>query len=224
LLAGLDVECARGLVTQQQFRALDEPARHRDTLLLATGELRGEVVHAVRQAHTGESLSGALVGIGPGELGQKRDIFMRSERRNKIVELEHEAHRFAAVCRAGVVVHTGQRCAEGLECSRRRRLQNADQVEQRRLSGARWPKQYDELAHGNLERYAAQRLDLRMSGTIDLGQVRSLDRDSGCHSTHDITFQKHVSHLIAELRLFQHTPTRIRLRPGRSVHALRCTM
>ena len=49
-LAGLVVERAGGLVAQQHVGALGDGARDGDALLLAAGELRGEVVEPLAQA------------------------------------------------------------------------------------------------------------------------------------------------------------------------------
>ena len=54
LLAGLIVEGTRGLVAQQELGVLGEGARDGYALLLAAGELGGEVVHACFEAYFGK--------------------------------------------------------------------------------------------------------------------------------------------------------------------------
>jgi hypothetical protein len=59
---GARVERARGLVAEQEARRVDERARDRDALLLATRELRGLVVRPIAEADAPGATS--LMGSG----------------------------------------------------------------------------------------------------------------------------------------------------------------
>ena len=95
LLAGAVVEGSRGLVAQQDLRVLRDGAGDGHALLLAAGELRREVVHAVAQAHGGEYLDGVRGVVH--DLGRELDVLLGREVRDQVIELENEADVGAAV-------------------------------------------------------------------------------------------------------------------------------
>ena len=74
---GLGIEVAGRLVGQQQRRVVDERARHRDALLLAAGELVGEVVQLGRQAGEAQDvgdLRADLLARAAGDLQRVGDV------------------------------------------------------------------------------------------------------------------------------------------------------
>ena len=73
----LGVEVAGRLVGQQQRRVVDERARDRDALLLAAGELVGEVVQLRGEAGEAQDvrhLGADLVARAAGDLQRVRDV------------------------------------------------------------------------------------------------------------------------------------------------------
>src|SRR6185295_15941495 len=98
--------------------ALDDGTRDRHALLLATGELRREMIQSLREPHPVERLL-RLHRIARN-LGDQRDVLAHGEARNEIVELEHEADVIAPVARelgltrfAEIVIAPGRRATRG---------------------------------------------------------------------------------------------------------------
>ena len=87
--AGGDVERAGGLVAEQHVRPLGDGAGDGHALLLAAGELRREVVHAVAEADQRQRLLGRHRVVG--DLGDQGDVLARGEAGDQVVELEDEA-------------------------------------------------------------------------------------------------------------------------------------
>ena len=117
-LARFVIERARGLVAQQKLRVFGDGARDSHTLLLAARELRGEVVHAMREPHLGQHV-GRLKRIA-ANLARELHVFERGKVLNQVIELENEADVVTAVIGellfvelvdARAVEHNGTRCA-----------------------------------------------------------------------------------------------------------------
>ena len=103
LLARAVVEGARRLVAQEQLRVLREGARDGNALLLAAGELRGEVVRALREPHLRKHVRRRQ--RVAADLARQLHVLQRGEVLDQVVELEHEAHVVAAVPRQLAFAH-----------------------------------------------------------------------------------------------------------------------
>ena len=80
-LAAAGIECAGGLVGQDDFTAVHQRAGNRHALLLAAGELVGAVIFLAFQAQVGQQLSSAFIPlflIHAGIHGGQRHIFARA--------------------------------------------------------------------------------------------------------------------------------------------------
>ncbi len=104
--AGRNVQCARGLVAEQDVGALCDRARDRHALLLAAGHLGGKVIHAIPQADDSERLAGGH--RISGDLGNQRDVLLGGQAGDEVVELEHEPHMPAAVAGARGIVRPAE--------------------------------------------------------------------------------------------------------------------
>jgi len=105
--------------------------------------------------------------------------FFCGQHRHQVVELEHEADVAAAPVRELAAVHAVQALAFDLDLARRRRVEAADEIEQRGLARARRPHQRDEVALGDVEVDAVQHFDLLRSALVGLGE--SAGGDQCCH-------------------------------------------
>ena len=104
---GGGVEVAGGLVGEQDARVVDEGARDGDALLLAAGELRGGVVHALFEADEADELERAAADLGVGQrrvvVGRRHhDVLERRGARQQVEVLKDEAD--AVVAQAGALV------------------------------------------------------------------------------------------------------------------------
>ena len=86
------VEVARGLVGEDDGRGVHEGAGDGDALLLTSGELAGEVVHAPVEPEGVRELSKPVLVHGAAvEEGGQRDVLPGAEDRDQVVELVDEA-------------------------------------------------------------------------------------------------------------------------------------
>ena len=161
--ARLEVECARGLVAEKEIGALRHRSRHRDALLLATGELRGKVVESISESDEPERIAGIHGVIG--DLGDQCDVLARGETGNQVVELEDEADVQTTVRRELVRIGAGEILAAIRDLTRRAYIQSAKDVEQRRLAATGCAEQDDQLAFGQRDVDTTQSRDLDPSGS-----------------------------------------------------------
>jgi hypothetical protein len=96
-LGGRAVEVTRRFVAEEQRRIPDERPGERGALLLAAGELRGTVIEAIGQPHTGEQLARSCAvarRIGrarPGDERRRQHVLEHRALRQEGMVLEHEA-------------------------------------------------------------------------------------------------------------------------------------
>ena len=157
LHARLGVEGAGGLVGQQDFGVVDEGARDGDALHLATRHLRGLLVDVVGQADASQGIEGALTSFGAGDARQGQgqlDIGQDALVRDQVVGLEDEPDAVVSVRVpvARLVILRGD--AVDHEVAALEAVQASDDVEHRRLAGARLAQHGDKFVvaegHGDL--------------------------------------------------------------------------
>ena len=98
-LAGAEVEVAGRLVAEDQLRRLGKRASHGDALLLAAGELGGEVAGPLGESDLGEELGGVeirAVAVALGELEGEADVLLGGQGGDEVEELEDEADVLAS--------------------------------------------------------------------------------------------------------------------------------
>ena len=166
------VEVARGLVADQQRRAVDHSAGNGHALLLATGKLVGQRVHLIGQTdqtqHLGHLAANDALGLANALQG-KRHVFVGGFLRQELKVLEHGANltaqeRNLAVLDLHEVLAGDQNAAaRGLDVAVERR-------QQRGLTRAGVTDQKDELARIDLDVDVVERglVGLRR---VDLGDV-----------------------------------------------------
>ena len=171
---GARVEVAGRLVGEQQRRMVDEGAGDREPLLLAAGELVGEVRDLVGEADEAErvgDLPADLRARGADHLEGVGDVVVDVPAREQLEVLEDGADpaaqvRDLRVGELGDVAAGDQDLALG-------RIQLADQkLDQGRLAAAGRPDQEDELASVDPE---ADPLERDVPAGVDLGGLPQLD-------------------------------------------------
>ena len=88
------IQIAGGLVGQNDFRIVDQGARDAHPLLLAAGELGGQMPGAVFQAHVGQRRERLLLVGHAVKVLRQHDVFERGQVRNQVELLEDEADFF----------------------------------------------------------------------------------------------------------------------------------
>src|SRR6188508_106295 len=154
LVARLPVEITRRLVAEQQRRVRHDRARDADALLLAAGELARPVLRAILQADEAQGRLDALAPLAAREPRQQQrqlDVALGREHRQQVVHLEDEADVVRAPACERAVAHRIDALACDLERAAARPVEAADQVQQRRLAGARRPHQREEVAFADVE-------------------------------------------------------------------------
>src|SRR5690606_21791924 len=103
-------------------------------------------------------------------------VLQRGRPAEQVEALEDEAHIHAPEERALVGVHATDLGAAEQVTARCRRIQATKDVHARRLARAARSHHRDELARVDTQIHAAQRPDLRLAFTVDLGDSRQLDQ------------------------------------------------
>ena len=108
LPTGAGVQCAGGLVSQDDRRAARQGPGDGHPLLLAAGELGGQVPALVRQPYPLERGHGSLLplrGVHPGIEQGELHVFQHVQLGDQVILLEDEAQHFVADLGLLVVVH-----------------------------------------------------------------------------------------------------------------------
>ncbi|GJE44510.1 hypothetical protein AEGHOMDF_3698 [Methylobacterium soli] len=156
------VEIAGGLVGQQQARPVGDRPRDGDALLLAARQLRRPVHQPVLEAEEAQKLGGAaprLLAREPADELGHHHVLLRRELGQQVVELVDEAHLLAAQARALGVAHRRGGLAADIYLAPVRPLQQAGDVQERRLAGTRRGHEGHQLAGPDRQVGAAQDLE-----------------------------------------------------------------
>jgi hypothetical protein len=124
------------------------------------------MVETVAEADQRESVLG-LDGV-VRDVGDERDVFAGRQARNQVVELKDEAHVMAPIVGELVLAGVRQLVVAEPHPARRRHVQSAEDVEQRRFAAAGYAKKRQELARGEREVHAVERVDVHFSHSVGL--------------------------------------------------------
>ena len=116
---------------------------------------------------------------GAGERQRERDVLPRGQHRDEVVRLEDEAELVAPERREPLVVEVGQLLAGDDDRAGRRAVESGEQVHQRGLAGPGGPHDRGELAGGELEADAPQRVDRGLPLPVGAVQLCGGDDRSG---------------------------------------------
>src|SRR5690606_927428 len=105
----------------------------------------------------------------------ERDVLSSGKACDQIVELEHEADVAAPIQRQLPVGRMGELPAAEEQPPVRRSVEAAENIEEGGLAASGGAEQHDELALGQLEVDAAQRMHGRVSRAVDLRQPLRLE-------------------------------------------------
>jgi hypothetical protein len=147
--AAFAVECAGGLVRQDDPAAIHQGARNRDALLLTAGKLAGPMAQPVAQSKRTQQRLGACFACSrtePGIDGGNLDVLFRCCAREQVVALEHKAESFAAQPGEGVGIELRYVMAGETVTAARRPVEAAEKVHQRRLARTGCTHDGDEFA------------------------------------------------------------------------------
>ena len=175
--ARLTVQCAGGLVGQQDVGVVDEGAGDGHALHLAARHLGGALVELVPEAHLPQRLGGTAAALsarhardGQGQFDVGEDGLVRDE----VIALEHEADGVVAV---GVPVPVGVAAggdAVDDELAVVVAVEAADDVEQRGLARAAGAEDGDEFAVAQVEADPVERCLCQIAGGVFLFDIDKL--------------------------------------------------
>src|ERR1700730_100609 len=120
---------------------IDQRARNRHALLLASGTLRRQVCHAATQPHAAQSLGGLLLVRNAVEILGQHDVLQRIQIGHQMELLKHEADLFRAVAHQIVLAKLGQIHVVDQRISGSQRVQPTQYVDQRGLARTGRPHQ-----------------------------------------------------------------------------------
>ncbi len=170
------VEIAGGLVRENQFRMIDQRARHGDALLFAAGKLRGQMRHAVGEADAGERLARLGFVRRAVKILREHHVFERGEIWDEMKLLEDEADFLGAKAREAGFVKPRDIDAIDERAAGGGRVEPAENIDQRGLARAGRAHDRDPFARIDAERHAVERAHVAEF----FAQI--LDLDDGRHS------------------------------------------
>ena len=140
----------------------DDGARDADALLLAARQLTRIVLGAIRQPDDLQRDARALLPLRLRELREQQrqlDVLLGRQHGQQVVELEDEPDVLRAPLRELAAAEGAHRHAVHFDGAAGRRVEAADQIEQRRLAGSRRSHQREEIALRNLQVHALEHVD-----------------------------------------------------------------
>jgi len=164
--ARMRIEIAGRLVREKHGGIHRESAGDGAALAFTAGQFVRQVVEAVREANRVQQLARAIVDLllrPAAQMQRNGNILDRSEGRKEIEKLKNEADLIAAQTSELVVREAAEPRAVHFNLAGRRRIQAADEIQQRRLAGARGPDDGGHLAARNFEVDIVERRDLSFS-------------------------------------------------------------
>ena len=168
------VEVAGRLVGEHAVGRAGERARDRDALALAARELRRPVLQPRAEADLAEHVGGARARLGGGEAAdaqRHRDVVERGELGQQMVELVDEAEMAVAPLALLGRVEGREVAAAEIDAARGRRLEAAEQMQQRALARARRADDGERLAAPDLEVDALQHVDVDARRAAAFGEA-----------------------------------------------------
>ena len=174
LPAGAGVQGAGGLIGQDHRGVPRQSPGNGDPLLLAAGELGGQVLLLALQPHPAQGPDRPLPPLGGGHPGIQQGelhVFQYGELGDQVVLLEDEPQHLVADLRLLVVVHGGHIHAPQVVGARGGHVQTADDVHGGGLAGAGGAHDGHELPLVDGEAHPVQGVDRLVSHGIDLIHV-----------------------------------------------------
>ena len=157
-----DVEVPGGLVGEDHARPDDERPGDRDALLLAAGEMGGEMRGAIGEADLLEQCQRSFTQLRrayPYRCESRLDVFERGQGRDQVELLEDEAERLEAELCQLAVTENGEVASLEDDVAGARTVERTEQLQQGRLAGSTRALERHELAGLDLQIDAADSLD-----------------------------------------------------------------
>src|SRR6266404_5018481 len=102
---GDGIQVTRGLIGKQDRRLSDKCTRKRDPLLLTARQLPRIVAGASSQSYALQGVQSRAARLGAaGQLQREHDVFERSEGRDEVERLKHEADALRSKSRTAILV------------------------------------------------------------------------------------------------------------------------
>ena len=169
------VQIAGGLIGQKNGGLGGQGPGDGYPLLLASGELVGEIGEFLFQPQSGDNLLHiGLIHLGPIQLHGQDNVLPYTEHRHQIVGLEHEADLPAAEDGQGLVLQGEDVSAVYGDGAGSGAVQPAQHVKQRGLAGAGGAHNGYKLALFDTQVHAVQSLYLGVPGAVVFFQIMSL--------------------------------------------------
>src|SRR5262245_1986846 len=184
LVAHLAVEIPRGLVGGEYLRRADDRPRDGDPLLLAAGELAGEVADAGGEAHAVERGERALVALRSRETPVEErnlDVVEDGEVRDQMEGLKDEADLFVSDLRERPFLEAGHGAAGERDAALRRHVQEPDHVQERALPRSRRSHHRAEVPLLDPQVHARQGDGLDPVGPVHLLHIFEMDHHGSLH-------------------------------------------
>src|SRR5579872_1982853 len=176
---GLAVEVPCRFVAHDELRVARQTTGDRDPLLLASGELEGEVVALGAEPDGLEMSLGTLPACGglpaSDEVHRQGGILEGRQGRQELEELEHDPDRLAAPAGHLFLAHGVQTGSRHDHLTGGRTVDTGDHVEDGRLAAPRRSDDCDHLPRPDDQIDPPQRSELQLARAVDLLDAPHLD-------------------------------------------------
>jgi hypothetical protein len=157
------VEISRWFVGKNKLGMIDERAGDGDALLFAAGKLRRKMQEAFAQADASKGFGGLMFIRGAVKILREHDVFNRGEIRDEVKLLKDKTDFLGAKTREARFVETAHVNAVDDGAAVRGRVESADNIDERSLTGTGRTHDGDPFARFDAEGDAIQRADIAES-------------------------------------------------------------
>src|SRR5439155_6565493 len=151
------VEIAGGLVGKNDFRLIDQRPRDGHALLLAAGELNGEMRQAIAEADALQRFFGLLFVRDAMEILREHDVFERRKIRYEMKLLKNEADFFRPIADQLVLAKFREIDVINDDMSGSERVQPAKNIHERCFPGAGGAHERNPFARVHIEAHSTKR-------------------------------------------------------------------
>ena len=174
LQAGLGIQSAGGLVSQDDIRVVNDGTSNGHALHLTAGHLVGLFLQLIAQTHPLQGFLGALTALTLGNAGQSQGQFHVGQHGlvgDQVVALEHKANRVVAVSIPIPVLVVLGGAAVDDQVTIGVLIQTADNVQQRGLAATGRSQNGHKFAFAKLQAHTPQRMHIAAAAGVDLSDI-----------------------------------------------------
>ena len=178
--AGGGIEVACRFIGKENAGIIHQRAGNGNALLLASAELRGEMIETIRKTDAIKQCAGlclTALGCQAAEHGREENIFERRQFRKQEVGLKDKSHPHVAEPGLSAAMDCEELFPLKFHAASARMLQTSQNIKQGRFSSSGWAAQKNHLAAGHIKIDTAEYLQMSFSQIIGLAESPCAEMD-----------------------------------------------